>query len=641
LVRFNRSLILILPVVAACTKAAPTKVIKVAPPPVPHIQQQVEPLAAAIPAELPKVNLKDPIDVAILESQLRFEHGENLYRQGFLKQAKEEFDGAVDLILDTATTFPKEARLQHALTDLVARVHALELAALREGDGFTDQKEEHAAIDDLEHVETFPTLINPKLKKEIEADVKEITHDLPIEINDRVLGFLDYYQNGRGRGAIELGLQRAGRFQPMIERILKEEGVPLDLIYLCQAESAFEPRAKSRAQAKGMWQFISSRGKEYGLRQTWWVDERSDPEKSTRAAARHLKDLHQEFGDWYLAMAAYNSGPVRVQRALERTGADNFWTLAEKRALPKETINYVPNILALTIIGKNPEKYGFNITPAPVVETERVPVDKATDLRVIAEAINVPVEDLRELNSHVLRWTTPPDDSEFQLILPKGYGEKFNEKIASLPESKRVLFREHVVKKGDTLGVIARKYGTTVAQLVQANNLGKTPVLRVGRTIIIPISGVTPPVLEAVREAQAQQRAASTNDRPSASRAAVGAVSSARVTSYTVRPGDTLAKIAARHNTTVEKLKSWNHLTSTRLTIGKRLIVAPQPQPAHTASTPGPKKVIHKVRQGETLDRIASTYNTSVDAILSWNESADLSVIHPGDRITIFLGDNN
>ena len=183
----------------------------------------------------------------------------------------------------------------------------------------------------------------------------------------------------------------------MIEKILKEEGVPLDLIYLCQAESAFEPRALSRAAAKGMWQFISSRGKEYGLRQTWWIDERSDPEKSTRAAARHLKDLYQEFGDWYLAMAAYNSGPVRVQRALEKTGADNFWTLAEKKALPKETINYVPNILALTIIGKNPEKYGFNVVSAPPVETERVAVDKATDLRVIAEAIDVPVEDLGTL----------------------------------------------------------------------------------------------------------------------------------------------------------------------------------------------------------------------------------------------------
>ena len=618
---------------AACKTVVPTQAVKVAPPPLPHIDPHAEPLVAPIPVELPRVNFNDPIDVAVLEAQLRFERGEDLYKQGFLKRAKEEFDEAVDLILDTAATYPKEPRLQRELTDLVARINAMELQALREGDGFTDQKEEHAAIDDLEHLETFPALIDPRLKKEVEDSVKEVTHDLPIEINDRVLGFLDYYQNRRGRGTIERGLERVGRFQPMIDKILKEEGVPLDLIYVCQAESAFEPRAVSRAQAKGMWQFISSRGKEYGLRQTWWIDERSDPEKSTRAAARHLKDLHQEFGDWYLAMAAYNSGPVRVHRALERTGADNFWTLAEKRALPRETINYVPNILALTIIGKNPEKYGFNVAPAAPLETERVQVDKATDLRVIAEAINLPVEELRSLNTHILRWTTPPDDLDFQLILPKGCSEKFNEQIASLPESKRVLFREHVVKKGDTLGVIAKKYGTTVSQLTQANNLGKTPVLKVGRSLIIPMTGVTPPPQSAARTQPARNRTAGAT-----------AANTTRATSYTVRAGDTLSRIAAHFNTTVEKLQTWNHLTSTRLAVGKKLIVSQQAAQAPAAASNTnrvAKKVVHQVRQGETLGKIATTYNTSVDAILSWNESEDLSVLHPGDRITIFVGDNN
>jgi membrane-bound lytic murein transglycosylase D len=634
--RFKRTLILSLPVLAACAKAVPTNVVKVVPPPpLPHIEQHVEPLVAAVPTQLPKVNFNNPIDLAILEAQLRFERGEKFYKDGFLRQAKLEFDAAVDLVLDTAGTYPKDLRLRHELTDLVSRISTMELAALREGDGFTDQKEEHAAIDDLERVETFPALIDPRLKQEVEEDVSEITHDLPIEINDRVLGFLDYYQNGRGRGAIEVGLQRAGRFQPMIERILKEEGVPLDLIFLCQAESAFEPRAVSRAQAKGMWQFISSRGKEYGLRQTWWIDERSDPEKSTRAAARHLKDLYQEFGDWYLAMAAYNSGPVRVQRALQFTGADNFWTLAEKKALPKETMNYVPNILALTIIGKNPGKYGFNIKPEAPLETERVQVDKATDLRIIAEAIDLPVEDLRELNSHVLRWTTPPDDVDFQLILPKGYSDKFNQQISSLPESKRVLFREHVVQKGDTLGLISRKYGTTVSELVQANNLGKAPVLKVGRSLIIPMSGGTPsPKPGSATASTASSPRTVNRTAPAASRA----------TSYTVRPGDTLAKIAARYSTTVEKLKSLNHLTSTRLSIGKRLLisqttVATASNPANSSGST--KKVIHKVVEGETLNKIATTYKTSVDAILSWNESEDLSVIHPGDRITIFLGDDN
>jgi membrane-bound lytic murein transglycosylase D len=620
---------LILPILAGCKTAAPVQPVKVAPPAPSAIQnQRVEPVAAAVPSQLPQINFNDPIDLTILQAQLRFEEGENLYKQGFLKRAKEEFDSAIDLLLDAAAAHPKQPKLERQLMELTARVNAMELAALREGDGFTDQKDKPAAIDDLKAVETFPALIDPKLKKTVEDEVKGIVHDLPIEINERVLGFLDYYQKGRGRASMALGLERVGRYQPMIERILKEEGVPLDLIFLCQAESAFEPRALSRAKAKGMWQFISSRGKEYGLRQTWWIDERSDPEKSTRAAARHLKDLYEEFGDWYLAMAAYNSGPFRVQRAMKRTGADTFWALADKRALPRETINYVPNILALTIIGKNPAKYGFDVDPAPALETDRVSVDKATDLRVIAETIDLPIDDLRALNTHVLRWTTPPDDPDFQLILPKGYSEKFNEQMASLPDNKRILFREHIVRKGDTLGAIAKKYGASTTQLTQANNLGKKPVIRVGQTLIIPMSGVTPPQL------------ASTSSRGrSTVRSAAKSVATSTVQAvwYTVRAGDTLTAIASRFNTTVTKLKSWNSLKSTRLPVGKKLVVAQAAQTS--AAAPTSKKVVHQVKQGETLDQIASTYKTSVDAIISWNESDDLSVIHPGDRITIFLGD--
>jgi len=588
--------ILSLAALVGCKTTAPVKSARVTPPRPPVIERHVEPITAAVPSQLKQPNFNDPIDVVILQAQLRFDSGEAHYKQGAPKRAKEEFNSAIDLLLESAATYPRELRLQRQLMDLTARVNAIELAALREGDGFTDQAEQPAAIDDLVHVETFPALIDPALKKTVEDEVKEITHDLPIEINDRVLGLLDYYQNGRGRGAIEFGLERMGKYQPMIERILKEEGVPLDLIYLCQAESAFEPRALSRASAKGMWQFISSRGKEYGLRQTWWIDERSDPEKSTRAAARHLKDLYQEFGDWYLAMAAYNSGPVRVQRAMEKTGADNFWSLADKRALPRETINYVPNILALTIIGKNPSKYGFSVSSISPTETERVSVEKATDLRVIAEAIDLPVEDLRALNTHVLRWTTPPDDPDFQLVLPKGYAEKFNEQISSLPESKRILYKDHVIRKGDTLAGIARTYGMTVTQLSQANNLGKKPVLRVGQSLVIPLSGVTPPRIGAGSKPATTTSSASAGTKVAATKPSAPATTqpgTVKSVFYTVRPGDTLVKIATRFNTTVEKLKAWNHLTSTQLSVGKRLLVSSPTTQAKADA--GPAKVVHEV----------------------------------------------
>jgi peptidoglycan lytic transglycosylase D len=248
------------------------------------------------------------------------------------------------------------------------------------------------------------------------------------------------------------------------------------------------------------------------------------------------------------------------------------------------------------------------------------------------------LEDLRELNSHVLRWTTPPDDPDFELILPQGYGDKFKAEIASLPESKRVLFREHLVRKGETLAGIAKKYGSSVTELRQANNLKAKPVLRAGQSLIIPMSGINPPQVAS---------------KPTATKKPVGAA----VTAYIVRKGDTLAKIAVRFGVSVTSLQMWNHLATTRLAVGKKLIVAEPVQRASTdraqpaaasADASGPaapalptaRPVVHKVRPGDTLFSIATAYNTSVDAILSWNKGNDLSVIHPGDQIRIFLGES-
>ncbi len=235
-----------------------------------------EPKEAAVASVLPSENIVDPVGLAIVEARMRFEKGQDLYQNGFMVRAKDEFDGAVDILLDSSAKNPQNARIQRELLDLVARVHTMEVATIQSGDGFTDPIGDHAAIDDLQNV-TFPPVIDPKLKQVAEEEVENHSHDLPIVVNDRVLGFLEYYQNGRGRNSIIAGLERMGMYRPMIQGILQEEGVPLDLIYLCQAESAFLPRALSRASAKGMWQFISSRGTEYGLNQTWWVDERSDP----------------------------------------------------------------------------------------------------------------------------------------------------------------------------------------------------------------------------------------------------------------------------------------------------------------------------------------------------------------------------
>ena len=532
-------------------------------------------VADAVPAAAPQLTpvptpqtqpvQADEVGKVIGEARRQFDRGLEFYDTGFLKQAKVEFDGALDTLVNSSRTHPQNARIRSEMNELVAQIHEMELASIRNGDGFTDQGGQHAAIDDLNQVSTFPAPIDPKQKAAVEAEVRKAVHDLPIEINGRVVTALNYFKNGRGRNTMSVGLERVGRFRPMMERILSEEGVPLDLIYLAQAESAFLPRAISRAKARGIWQFISSRGKEYGLRQTWWIDERSDPEKATRAAARHLSDLYEQFDDWYLAMAAYNAGPVRVTRALKKVKATTFWELADKKALPKETINYVPTILALAIIGRNPQEYGFTVEPDAPLDTERMSVAQATDLRVIAEALEVSVDLLKELNPHILRWTTPPDDSQFELILPKGYSGMFTEKVASLPENERILWRYHYIRKGETLSVIGRKYGVSVSDLTQANKISAKTSLRIGQELLIPMSGTAPRSLVASKQATAQTVV-------KAVRAAQAAPENPSF--YKVKRGDTLSSIAARFKVTVADLKKWNKLSSTRLDIGQNLVLA-------------------------------------------------------------------
>src|SRR6266852_7265632 len=467
---------------------------KSAKPPVQALaptQQQQQPTPAA-PSTTPtppsaeqaqSVEKPDAAAQTIAEAEKSYESGQTNYKAGHLAAAKQDFNHAVDILMQGPVDIKSDARLQQEFDKITDEINKLEMVAFKAGDGFAEQQSEPAPIDEANTV-TFA--VDPNVKAKAEADLPNLQSDLPLMINDYVAGYINYFST-RGRGTFEGALVRSGRYREMILRIFKEEGVPQDLIYLAQAESGFKPLALSRARARGMWQFMASRGVGYGLRRSWWIDDRQDPEKATRAAARHLKDLYNQFGDWYLAMAAYNSGPGNVQQAVQRTGFADFWELYRRNVLPKETKNYVPIILAMAIIAKNPKQYGLDdIQIDPPLAVDRVTIDYPVDLRLVAECVDIDVDTLQDLNPSLLRMTTPKEGT-FELNLPAGAKQKYQEAIAAIPADKRVWWRYHKVAAGETLASVAKDYKTTPKAITEVNGLTAEEVAP-DTKLIIPIA---------------------------------------------------------------------------------------------------------------------------------------------------------
>src|SRR6202522_3186859 len=444
------------------TATAPT--LSAAPAPAP----QANPDTQNVPQVQTRLEAEpDPVARLIAQVENEYQVGQDNYKAGHLEAAKENFDRAFNLLLGSSLDLRSDERLEQEFDRVLDGINGFELQALQEGDGFTEQKSEPAPIDEANEV-TFP--VDPNLKAKAEAEVKATHSDLPLMMTDPVAGYISYFST-RGRGTLERALARSGQYDEMIRRVLKDEGVPQDLIYLAQAESGFHPLALSRAGARGMWQFMARRATGYGLERDWWVDERQDPEKSTRAAAHHLKDLYNEFGDWYLAMAAYNSGPGTVQNAVKRTGYADYWELYRRNVLPKEPRNYVPIIVAVTIMAKNPAQYGLDsIVKDKPVSYDTIKINYPIDLRLAAECVDATAEDLSDLNPSLLRMTTPKD-SEFELHLPAGTADKFEAAVASIPTDKRVSWRYHKVQAGETLASIARTYHTNPRSIPEANDL--------------------------------------------------------------------------------------------------------------------------------------------------------------------------
>jgi len=384
---------------------------------------------------------------------------------------------------------------------------------------------------------------------------KEVSFDIPIVVNDRVEYFIEYFQTTH-RKPFTRWLQRSGRYIPMMREHLRANGLPEDLVYMALIESGFNPRAYSRRRASGPWQFIYRTGKRYGLTVNWWLDERRDPEKSTIAAARHLKDLYDQFSCWYLVAAGYNAGAGKISRAIRRYQTEDFWELTKHRYLKRETKNYVPKMIAAALIAKEPEKYGFaDITYDEPIRSEKVTVPDATDLRVIARCCETDYAIIKGLNPELRRWCTPPHYPNYEVKIPEGKTETFVHNFAQLKPSERITFRRHYVRQGDTLSQIALRYGTGVSAIMQMNHIRSPRHLRAGTSIIIPIPADK--ALSSKRRAKKARKAPQEAAPPTVRKEDEGLFAEIR---YVVKEGDTLWDIALLYDLRVKDIRRWNNI---------------------------------------------------------------------------------
>lgn len=445
-----------------------------------------------------------PADARVRRAEEQFEEGKRHYEAGRMEEARAVFDAAIEGLLSAPENLPDRDKLEKTLETMAAAIHRYDVNGLGSGESGSEQGFDKAPLEDILEL-TFP--VDPALKPRVREQLQTITSQLPLEMNDSVLSYINFFSGERGRRTLLAGLRRAGKYKPMIQRILQDEGVPQELIYLAQAESGFLPRAVSHKAATGMWQFVRARGREYGLTQTGHSDDRLDPEKATRSAARHLRDLHQKFGDWYLAIAAYNCGDGCVDRAVQRTGYADFWELRARNAIPRETTNYVPIILAMTIMHKNAKDYGLeNIEEDAALEWETYRVEAPTHLTLVADLAGRPVSELRELNPSLLSSVAP---KHFELRVPNGTLGQIASGLDSIPEARRSSWRVHRVGEGDTLASIAKRYNMGVGAIAAANSSADADV---GDMLVIPTRS------EAERVTKASPKKRSSKKTPSRAR---------------------------------------------------------------------------------------------------------------------------
>ena len=519
----------------------------------------------------------DAVDSLIAQSQARFDAGAAELKLGHLSRAKAEFNAAVDLLLESPSGARSDRRLQEHFDRLVDRISAFEMRTLTEGDGFAEKPTVPASIDQLlDQPVPESSTPKPELREIVAADLQTTLHDVPIPLNEKVLSWIEVFQ-GRLRDWFQISLQRGMPYLPMIQNTFRSQGLPLDLAYIPICESAFRTDALSRAAAKGFWQLMRGTAKEQGLTQNWYIDERSNPEKATLAAAKYLKWLIALFdGDWHLALASYNGGPGYIQRALTRKKQPDFWALAKALpSMPKETREYLPMVLASIVIARNPAQYGFTFEPVAPPEYETVVLPGPADLRKIAEWAGVPVDDIQRLNPELLRFTTPVRGDAYPLRVPKGTAQAVEQWLSEVPPEELAPLQWYTVRRGESLTSIANKLRVRRNYLAEANYLTVRSAVTPGQKLVIPLSPST--LLASRTDPPAAAAPSASTSTPaqaagSSARPATKPAGSAPLTYY-VRKGDSLSSIAKQFHTTVANIRAWNGLKNDRITAGERLTI--------------------------------------------------------------------
>ncbi|MEJ2634769.1 MAG: LysM peptidoglycan-binding domain-containing protein [Calditrichia bacterium] len=467
---------------------------------------------------------------------------------------------------------------------------------------------------------------------------------IPLVLNQKVENAIKYFQS-RGRRVFTKWLQRAGKYRNLAKEILNEEQVPEELYYLAMIESGFNPYANSYARAVGMWQFIYSTGKAYGLTSSWWYDERRDPEKSTRAAAKHLKDLYGRFNNWYLAIAGYNFSPGKIEKRIQRYNVDEFWELPR---LPRQTRNYVPTFIAAALMAKSPEKYGFFVDEESPVEFDTVTVRECVDLNVVANCVGSSFDEVKKLNPALLRWCTPPDLDSWILNIPRGTRVQFLENYAKVPDDQKLTWIHHRIRSGETLSTIAQRYRVSMSEIKRFNKI-RGSFIRAGQSLVIPVP----------QNKKYNYKYASRYTPPRSSRRSkpVANVPGREKQVHIVRQGESLWEIATRYGVTLTQIRSWNGLGYSRIIHpGQELNIwlpktsalladnetqgPPAPPTSTEAGTDGGngKTIMYTVRSGDTLWDIASRYGVSIRDIKNWNNRRS-NRIRPGDQLKIVVSD--